>query len=240
MDVNKYLKGSRAVNKCRYCSLTNNCLPASINTKLLKHSQSLNFRARIIEPGEHLYRQGESLDCLYAIRSGILKSYTTLESGQEYVMGFHMPPDLFGWEGIQQQQLSVSVVALQSSNICEIPLAQLEEIVKEIPELELQLLKLVSQRINIDNIALLRTTSEQRVANFILQLVKKHSVLGYPNDSCKLAMTHQDIANYLRMAPETISRTLHKMQTKKLIRLSKQEILLDNRDELERLAALNH
>ena len=239
MDTKKPSIGTRASNKCRYCNLATKCLPANVNKKILNQSELLDFKVRILEAGEHLYRQGESLESLYAIRTGMLKSYTTLESGQEYVMGFHMPPDLFGWEGIQKQQLSVSVVALKSSNICEIPLTQLEKIVKELPELETQLLKMVSQRINIDNIAMLRTTSEQRVANFILQLAQKYSALGQPSYLCRLSMTYQDIANYLRMAPETISRTLHKLQSKKIISLDKQQIHLKNIDALKKLAEIN-
>ena len=236
MHIKKIVRPHRTSNKCKHCRISHLCLPARLNKKRIKQLPQLNFKHCLLKPGQHLFRQGEKLDHLYAIRSGILKSYTIQEDGREYVMGFHLPPDLFGWEGIDSNQLSVSVVALDSSNVCQIPLTQLETLLREIPELEAQLLQLVSKRIKNDNLAQLRTSSEQRVASFILHLISHYTLLGYPYYFCKLLMTHQDIANYLRIAPETISRTFHTLQSKGLINLSKKTIYVNDLKKLKEIA----
>lgn len=223
-------------NKCKHCSVAEICLPAKLKKSSSKLINRLDLKARILKPGEHLFRQGDLINCLYAIRSGILKSYTTLEDGREYIMGFHLPPDLFGWEAIDQNQLSVSVIALDYSNICEIPLEQLEQLTREIPEITTQLLQMVSQRIRNDNVALLRASAEQRVAKFILELNSHYTALGFPYYLCKLTMTHQDIANYLRIAPETISRTFHNLQEKGIIGISRKDIYLNDMNQLKKIA----
>lgn len=223
-------------NKCKHCRIASLCIPAKLDKKTLKQLDHLEFKSRLLKPGEHLCHQGEHTDKLYAINSGLLKSYTTKKDGQEYVMGFHLPPDLFGWEGIDDKQLTVSVVAIEHSNICEIPIGRITDYIKEIPGLEKQLFHLVSRRIHKDNQALLRTSAEQRVSNFLLQLTANYTQLGFPYYMCKILMTHQDIANYLRIAPETISRIFKSLQNRGLIQVTRKAIYLTDLDTLKQIA----
>lgn len=223
-------------NHCQHCRLASRCLPGNINANLLDQYPQLQFTSHVLKPGEYLLRQGDLSKSLFAIRSGILKSVNTQENGKEFVMGFHLPPDLFGWEAIDSKQLSISVMALDHSNVCEIPIETLETLSREIPAIEKQLLQLVSKRIQHDNIVMLRSTAAQRVANFIVQLNMQYRALGHPEKQCKLDMTHQDIANYLRMTPETVSRTLHKFQSEDIIALAKKHIDIHNAQALKKLA----
>lgn len=215
------LKPKRFTNKCKRCRISGLCISATIDKTKLKELNQLRFTSRTLNPGEILCHQGQLHHHLYAVRSGILKSYITQADGIEFVMGFHLPPDIFGWEGIDTEHLSTTIVALDHCNVCEIPLDQWEQLVGEIPEIGIQLLRLISQKIRFDNQKALKTTAEQRVANFLLQLSSFYRKLGYPDYLCQLPMTHQDIANYLRITPETISRTFRQLQQKEAIRLSK-------------------
>lgn len=211
-------------NKCKHCHIANLCLPAKVDKNILKEMDMLKFNAKLLKPGQHLCRQGEYTDKLYAIRTGILKSYYTKPDGTEYIMGFHMTPDLFGWEGIDNTQLSMSIVALDNTNVCEIPIAQLTTLFSKMPGLETRLFQMISQRIKHNNLAQLRSTSEQRVADFLLQLNEHYERLGFTKMVYKLPMAHQDVANYLRIAPETFSRTLRNLQTKKIIKTSRKKV----------------
>jgi len=215
------LLNPKRYNKCDNCRISKLCIPAKIDEDKLKTLDQLHFISRTLNPGEILCHQGQLQDNLYALRSGILKSYVTQSDGREFVMGFHLPPDIFGWEGIDPEHLTTNIVALEHSNVCEIPLKRWEKLVSQIPELGTQILRLVSQKIRFENNKMLKTTAEQRVANFLLQLSAFYQRLDYPDYLCKLPMTHQDIANYLRIAPETISRTFRQLHKKEAIRLSK-------------------
>ncbi len=230
------VKNKSHTNQCSQCRISHLCLPATINKKLLQLSDEFIFNSRVLNPGEHLCHQGEKHEHLYMLRSGLLKSYINQENGDEFVMYFHLPPELFGWEGIDEEQLSFSIVALDYSNVCEIPLKKFELLIAQHPELQTQLFKLVNQTIRNNNIAMLKTTAEQKVSTFILLLSKHYKSLGYPHYHCQLSMTHQDIANYLRIAPETISRTLHQLQDRGLIKVYRKKIYINNIAELKRVS----
>jgi len=221
MKIPNILKPKQTTNKCRRCRISHLCITANIDKTKLKTLDQLHFTSHTLNPGDVLCQQGQLQNHLYAVRSGVLKSMLIKPDGKEFVMGFHLPPDIFGWEGINEKHLSTTIVALEHCNVCEIPLDQWEKLVGEIPGLGVQLLRMVSQKVRFDNYKVLKTTAEQRVANFLLQLTMFYRKLGYPEYLCKLPMTHQDIANYLRIAPETISRTFRQLQTKEVIRLSK-------------------
>ena len=174
------------INACQRCSRAAVCLGFN----------SFEFSARMLKRGEHLCYQGEQSKNLYILRAGVLKSYLTKATGEEFVMGFYFPPDLFGWEGIDESHRSISITALDQSNICIIPTEKMFSLTQKIPTIGAQLLKMVSRRIQQDNTALLRTSAQQRVATFLLQLELRYRELGFPKQLLQLMMTHQDIANY--------------------------------------------
>ena len=150
-------------------------------------------------------------------------------------MGFYLPPDLFGFEGIDETHRSMAITALDHSNICVIPTEKMFVLTQQTPALGTQLLKMVGQRIHQDNVALLRTTAQQRVATFLLQLTARYrGRLSFP-----LLMTHQDIANYLRITASTISRIFHEFEIKKIITISKHVIHLQNVSHIQLLAEMD-
>lgn len=205
-------------NVCVRCSHAPHCLYVPSSSQPADFFQ---FPARILKRGEHLCRQGQLSNNLYILRAGLLKSYVIKQTGEEFVMGFYLPPDLFGWEGIEKTHRSITIVAIEQSNICVVPTEKMFVLTQKIPSLGKKLLRMVSRRIQDDNVALLRTTAHQRVATFLLQLISRYQQFGFRDHSCPLLMTHQDIANYLRMTPSTISRIFHEWQQKKMIKIDK-------------------
>ncbi len=226
------IKHKPHTNSCLDCRVAHLCLPAKIKKNVLSNTDQLQFHSKILNPGDHLCHQGEKHQHLYLLRSGMLKSYFNKENGDEFVMQFHLPPELFGWEGIDDEQLSFSIVALDYSNVCEIPLSQLNKLISLYPEIQSQVFALTNQTIRKNNITMLRTTAEQKVSTFILLLSKHNRSLGQPDFLCNLTMTHQDIANYLRIAPETISRILHNLQHRGLIKVTRKKIYINNIEKL--------
>lgn len=216
----------RMINECQRCSRAAICLGFN----------AFQFTAQMLKRGEHLCYQGQQSQNLYILRAGVLKSYLTKPNGEEFVMGFYFSPDLFGWEGIDESYRSVSIIALEPSNICIIPTEKMFLLTQKIPLIGKQLLRMVSRRIQQDNTALLRTTALQRVATFLLQLESRYQQLGFPKNVLHLMMAHQDIANYLHITPSTISRILHELQEKKIIAISKHVIQLLNRSEIHLMA----
>ena len=225
MGITKFASTVKT-NTCHSCAHARVCLSSHSPNNQSSLFNTLQFSARLLKRGEHLCYQGQYSENLYIIRAGILKSSITKQNGEEFVMGFYLPPDLFGWEGIDESHRSVSITALDQSNICIVPAEKMFVLTQQIPALGAQLLQMISRRIQQDNVALLRTNAQQRVATFLLQLASRYQKLGFPKYSLQLIMTHQDVANYLRITPCTISRIFHELEHKKMIKIEKHRIQL--------------
>lgn len=214
---------NRHKNACTQCPRASVCLSVHQQDQII---EGFEFESHLLKQGEYLCYQGQQSHNLYIIQTGVLKSTIIKSSGEEYVMGFYLPPDLFGWEGIDESHHSVSISALDQSNICVIPTGDMFLLTQKFPALGERLLRMVSRRIHQDNIALLRTTAQQRVATFLLQFELRYRALGFPKGRLQLIMTHQDIANYLRITPSTISRIFHELAEKKIIQIKKHDVQL--------------
>lgn len=213
-------------NECTHCSRATICLLPRIHGSSAALLDEFRFSARHLKRGEHLCYQGQESKNLYILRAGMLKSYIVKPNGDEFVMGFYLPSDLFGWEGIDEKHHSISITALDQSNICVIPVEKMALLARTIPGFSAQLLQMVSRRIHQDNVALLRTTALQRVATFLLQLEFRYQQLGFSARTLQLMMSHQEIANYLRITPSTISRIFHELQRKKTLCIERQQVQL--------------
>ncbi len=220
------------LNSCNNCRMSDNCITAKIDRNNLKDLDYLSFKARILSPADHLCRQGDPLHSLFIVRSGLLKSYSIKENGDEFVMGFHFPGQLLGWDLFSEEKSMLSICAVEESNVCEIPIEQFKSLIKSQPEIEWQIFQLISRQIKYNNEILLRTSAEQRVAHFLMNLSREYVLQKFPPNMCKTAMTHHDMANYLRIAPETISRIFRRMQNNKIIKVTKKNILIQDFEKL--------
>lgn len=214
------------INACQHCAQATTCLLKQTPLSNDTIESLFRFQSRLLKKGEYLCYQGQKSENLYIVRSGMLKSTIIKPNGEAFIMGFYLPPDLFGFEGMDEEHKSVGITALEQSNICIIPADKMQALTQKAPDLTLQLMRMISRRIHQDNIALLRTTADQRVATFLLQFAARYQQLGFSHDAINLAMTHQDLANYLRMTANTISRIFHDWQAKKLIDIRKHMIYL--------------
>lgn len=224
---------------CKTCSLSELCLPRGLQNEELKQLDDVIKTRRVIHTGDALFKQGGDNQSIYAVRSGSVKTFTVLESGEEQILGFHLPGEIVGLAGLDQSIHNCSSVALETSSICELPLGELESICMQIPSLHKQLLKLISREISQDHKMLLllaKKNSDQRVATFLLSLSGRFKTRGLSSDSFILSMSRQDIANYLGLAVETISRILTKFSDEGVVAVTRRSIEITDHDRLLEIA----
>ena len=121
---------------CSTCSLHELCLPAGLSATELKSMDRMIDIRRSVKRGDYIFRAGTALHALYAIRTGFMKSCVLHEDGREQVAGFHMMGDLIGMDAIGSGQHLCDALALEDSEVCEIPLKALELLSREIPSLQ--------------------------------------------------------------------------------------------------------
>src|SRR5512134_539651 len=205
---------------CSSCSLRELCLPIGLSPRDMDELEGLVYQRRTCRRGEHLYRAGVPFQSLFAIRSGFFKTYVIYEDGREQVTGFSMMGEMMGLDGISADAHSCNAVALEDSEICEVPFAELEELSRDLPSLQHHLHKMMSREIVRDHGVMLLLGSmkaEERLATFLLNLSQRFQARGYSPDSFHLRMTREEIGSYLGLKLETVSRIFSKFHEDGLI-----------------------
>lgn len=223
---------------CSTCSLHELCLPAGLSSDELKSMDRMIDRRRTIKRNEPLFRSGTSLHSLYAIRSGFMKSSVLHDDGREQVAGFHMMGDLMGMDAIGAGKHLCDAVALEDSEVCEIPLQDLETLSREIPSLQQHFNRVMSREIARDYGVMLLLGSmraEERLAAFLLNLSQRFAARGYSSTEFHLRMTREEIGSYLGLKLETVSRALSHFQAKGLVVVQNKHLRILKIDSLREM-----
>jgi CRP/FNR family transcriptional regulator len=224
---------------CGECSLHDLCLPVGISQSDMERLEQIIKRKRPIQKNDFLFHSGDSLNSLYAIRSGSVKTFSLTDDGQEQILGFHLPGELLGLDAIHDQVHHCSGRALETTSICEVPFEELEELASHIPGLQQQLFRLMSKELQSDEsfmMVLGKKTSEERLSNFLLNLSMRFKQRGFSGSEFNLSMSRNDIANYLGLAVETVSRLFTRFQNAGLIEVNRKLITITDMDGLKALA----
>lgn len=235
IDVERLRQG------CARCSLQVLCLPAGIGGDELQQLDEIVRNRRPLEQGDALFRAGQALSSLYVAREGAFKTVATSAEGDAQVIGFHLPGELMGLDALGSGRHACDAQALTRATVCEIPLDQLESVSRQLPTLQHQLLRIIGQGINRDQShmeMLGRRQAPERLALFLHGLSERYQQLGRSGEHFLLPMSREDIASYLGIVIETVSRTLTKFQDDGIIAVRGREVTLHDRARLEEIAHL--
>jgi CRP/FNR family transcriptional regulator len=224
---------------CHDCSMSELCIPFTLNNEELDSLDNIIERKKPVQKGDKIFKSGENLKALYAIRSGTIKSYTITEQGDEQITGFHLAGDVIGFDAIHMQQHQSFAEALETSMICEIPYGTLDTLSGTMPKLRQQIMRLMSSEIMSDQemiLLLSKKNAEERLAAFISNLASRFANRGFSPNEFRLTMTRGDIGNYLGLTVETISRLLGRFQKADMIAVNGKYITIVNHSALRELA----
>lgn len=217
---------------CNICGSNHRCLGEELSAGQLEELHDIVNTHGTYKPGETIFKMEDSFKSLYAIRSGSVKLESILEDGKATVKGFFFPGELIGVEAIGDNKYGDDAIALELTRVCEIPFDRLEVLCGALPKLQHEILTLLGHKIRSRNNAIVNghhLSSEKRVLLFIQEL-GLNQFNRHTGDSkhIHLPMSKGDIANYLGLRPESLSRALSKLQSEGIIKNHPKEIeLLD-------------
>jgi CRP/FNR family transcriptional regulator len=165
-----------------------------------------------------------------------VKTYITGLEGREQVQGFFLPGEVIGLNAISSARYPCNAVALENVLLCRFSFPKIATLATRIPGLQQQLFRLLSEDINKANFLAGDFTAEERMAAFLIVLSRRYAARGLSATRFRLTMARTDIANYLRLAAETVSRILKRFQSDTLIRVDRREVELLDRPRLEQIA----
>ena len=205
---------------CSDCNLRELCLPIDLTALEMQRLDDLSHAKHNYLRGDYLYRSGDKFESLYAIHSGSFKTQVLHEDGREQVTGFQMIGEIIGLDAISTDHHTCDAVAMESSEVCELPFSKLEALSRELPSLQRHLHKIMSREIVRDQGIMLLLGSmraEERLVAFLLNLSQRCTARGLSPTEFKLRMSRHEIGSYLGLKLETVSRTFSSLQQRGLI-----------------------
>lgn len=174
-----------------------------------------------LEAGQMLAREGDARRYVFTVTSGALRRIRVLPDGRRLVAGFLMPGDFIGFSGASHYRHSIE--AISDSVLCSIAQTDMRELCERHPGLEHELLEracieLDATRNNL--MALARMTPLERLAGFLLDMAARRQRQGVGGNQLVLPMTRTDIADYLGLTVETVSRSFTKLRQDGMIAAS--------------------
>jgi CRP/FNR family transcriptional regulator, anaerobic regulatory protein len=197
-------------------------------------------RHKFVKRGDFLYHKGDKFSSIIAVIQGSVK--LSIKSGhddQEQILGFQIVGETVGLSGMHSRHYLTNAQTLENSHICEIPFDLLDEYANIMPQLQREIGHLLSEELACSQYhsrSLGKKTAEERLASFLLNLSYRYSQRGYSPNRFILAMTRNDIANYLGLTKETISRLFNKFQEQNLLFMQKKHVIINNINLLKTIA----
>ena len=226
-----------ALNFCSACAFSQVCLSQGMDKTALMELHVLVEHVGPFHAGKHIFREGDPFETIAAVRAGTVKTSVVDREGREHVLGFHLPGEVIGLNAIDGEHYPCNAVALDTVMLCRFSFPKIAMLASRLPGLQAQLFRLLSR--DIGRAALLSGdwTADQRMAAFLVGLSRRLAARGFSPSRFQLTMARTDIANYLRLAPETVSRVLRRFQEDGVLRVERREVELLGRERLEALAA---
>jgi CRP/FNR family transcriptional regulator, nitrogen fixation regulation protein len=197
----------------------------------LGQSMSLMGATMVYPRNSEIFGENEPADYLYKVVSGSVRTYKILSDGRRQVGGFYLPGDIFGLEYSGEHTLSAE--AISDTKVLVVKRSTLTALAGRDASIAQQLFTLTGRELCRvqDRILLLVKSAQERVASFLLEMAERVS-----GNSIELPMSRQDIADYLGLTIETVSRTLTSLECAAAIEVpTSRRIVLRNRSALSRM-----
>jgi len=219
--------------ECASCEVARLCYPMDV----ISVAPATRGR-RCVRRGEALYRAGDSLQNLYLLRAGSMKLRVTNMSGLEQITAFPASGSLLGLDAIETGIHTCDAIALEDSVTCALPYRDIQANCERDAEAGRQFHRLIARDINHCQRLLLtlgRMTTDERIANFLVETSELMAAHGYSPRKFVLKMTREDIANHLGMKIETVCRVFARLQRASLLQVSKRHLEILDFDALRRI-----
>lgn len=200
---------------CHQCSLNDVCetlAPSGDDNRFVRRGR--------LGSGQVLFRAGEPFDGVFAVTSGAIKTYATLDKGQVQVVDFHFPGDTVGLDAVDRGAYTYTARALTETLVCRVDVANAQSLGERYREFQSEMIRAMGEQLRHEqglSILLRKQSAEQRIATFLLSLGGAPVLARAHGVDLQLPMSRKDIANYLGIAVETLCRLFKRLQDDALI-----------------------
>lgn len=221
---------------CHRCQVRNRAICAALQDDQLVDLNAISEHVHL-DREQTVFFEGDNADHLYNIIQGHVRVYKSLADGRRQITGFLYPSNFLGLSVAGTYPYSAETIS--AVTLCRFPRKGMSKIIEKYPSFEHNLLELASNELAAaqEHVLLLgRKTAAERLCSFILNISAKQNT-SEQNETVMLPMTRQDIADYLGLTIETVSRTFTRLKKSGVIELMESDIIgITSQEQLETLA----
>jgi len=230
--------GSPRYFACHYCDLNEICADISRRSNYPGQAYVIEH-PRPCHRGDYLFRQGDPVRYFYVVNSGIAKQFITNSDGTEQVVNFTLAGESMSLDYLEGGRHNSNVMALDTTSVCAIPVSRLNGHKDLKAAVVGHLLKFatteIARRHELQQL-IGQGSAENKLAYFIMDMARRLESTGHPAECVILQMSRHDIANYLCLADETVSRLFSKFSEWRILNINKKQVQIVDFDTLRALA----
>jgi CRP/FNR family transcriptional regulator len=222
---------------CDDCSMNSVCQPVTTAKKSINLSESYLHKRVVCKV---LFQQSDDLTDIYAVTSGAYKLCQYNGDGEENVIGLRFPGELIGEDALYLQKYNYTAIAVGNSSVCKVSVEQMTSCGKLVPEIQLNFIELLSRQSHVRQrnfqAYIGKKSADSLLAAFLLNIIERNVKYTGNDDCIELPISRNEVANFLGLRRETLSRVFSKFQKDQLIQVEGKRIQLLKQEKLSKLA----
>lgn len=198
--------------KCGDCPIRHRAICAKCDTDELAELERIKSY-KVIKAGQPISWRGDDLTHFSSVVSGIATLNRTMEDGRTQMVGLLLPSDFIGRPG--RTTVEFDVTAISDVTLCRFERRPFEAIVEEVPHISQRMMEMALDELQAARewmVLLGRKTAREKIATFLEMVVRRSAVPGQPMQDHILPLTREEIANFLGLTLETVSRQLSQLK----------------------------
>lgn len=220
----------------RLCSLKSSALKKNLVPEVQRQLDDLLSLETRYKNGDYIFSAREQLAYIAEVTSGVLKAVIKHSNGKESITGFYLPGEIVGLDGICASEHAYHIVSVGASSVNLIDYDKLMHVAWQSNVLQEQFIKAISANSNNLLLRLQNQTAESKIASFLLDMSVRNHVDGIPASQYDLLIPRKDVANYLGLAAETVSRVFQSFQSHRLLDTNNKKVILLDKDKIYKIS----
>jgi CRP/FNR family transcriptional regulator len=205
------------ISRCAVCEVRSLSICGALDQAELLQFERIG-RSIHLAPNEALFTAGQSASSVYSLSAGIGRLYKLLPDGRRQILGFALPGDFIGAGSSERYNFSVD--SIEAISACRISREAFDRFSAGNPQLLLRINQFSTRELMLAQEQMLllgRRTAEEKVASFLIGWRDRLTRIGEHRQTIRLPMSRQDIADFLGLTIETVSRTLTRFEREKML-----------------------
>jgi CRP/FNR family transcriptional regulator, anaerobic regulatory protein len=203
--------------RCAACTVRSLSICGGLEEADLVEFERIVCRVHLA-PNEVLFTAGQVASSVHSLTAGVARLYKLLPDGRRQVIGFALPGDFLGTAPFDRYGFSAD--AVNSVSLCRLSREAFTHFIEQRPHILTRINEFTARELMLAQEQMLllgRRTAEEKVASFLVGWRQRLAHMGYQRQTIALPMSRQDIADYLGLTIETVSRTMTRFEREKML-----------------------